>query len=54
MIHKHSYTRKLFEVIGYAIPRAATKTAVDDLFEVLRGSKPLAIAAAILTKEKAL
>ena len=46
--------QRAFESIGYAIPRATTKKAVDDLFDVLSGTKPLAAAAALLPKEDSL
>ena len=46
--------QQAFESVGYAMPRATTKKAVDDLFDVLGGTKPLAPTAALLLKEDTL
>ena len=46
--------QRAFESIGYAIPRATTEKAVDNLFDVLGGTKPLAAAAALLPQEDTL
>ena len=46
--------QRAFESIGYAIPRATTEKAVDYLFDVLGGTKPLAAAAALLLQEDTL
>ena len=46
--------QRAFEAIGYAIPRATTEEAVGNLFDVLQGSKCVAVAATLLSKEKML
>ena len=54
MAQGSNHQQRALESIGYAIPRATTEKAVDDLFDEAGGTKPVAAAAVLLPKEDTL
>ena len=47
VVQGSNHQQRALESIGYAIPRATTEKAVDDLFDEVGGTKPVAAAAVL-------
>ena len=51
---KTTILRQAFECIGYNIPKMESKEAVETLFDVMKGAKPVRDAAVLLLSQKVL
>lgn len=52
MVQGSYHQQRALESIGYAMPRATTEKAVDDLFDEVGGTKPVAAAAVLYYQKK--